>query len=58
MSDANGKKRAKNYRKDTKKDENEVKKKGTKSTYKKDLSNADFISVEEMCTRFDGKNKN
>lgn len=32
------------------------KKKMTKSVYKKELLQQDFLSVEEMCNKFDGKN--
>lgn len=55
MSEAKDKKQPKNTKKSTKKDQNPAKKRGTKSTYRKDLTSTDFLSVEEMSNRFDGK---
>ena len=55
MSDANTKKTNKNTKQNTKNNETKIRRKTTKSAYKKDVLNADFISVEEMCNKFDGK---
>ncbi len=58
MSEAKEKKKPKNTKKTAKKDEKVLKKKGIKPTYKKDLSSAEFLSVEEMCSKFNGKISN
>ncbi len=56
MSDEIKKKSNKSVKKKSKKsDESHLIKKTTKSNLKRNSSNLNFISIEEMCNKFDGK---
>jgi len=55
MTGANKKKANKTNKKSIKNEESTLKKKGTKNTVKINTSSSEFLTVEEMCNKFDGK---